>query len=128
MEEPVVKPSKPAGKAAVSAAETAPWEKPEPESINIEETAAEPENETVVKPEKVEGMIDVTEEIEEELYERIPYTYPDVNLLDDFGTGSDNANSRNELKETAQKLISTLKSFNVEAKLLNCLLYTSRCV
>ena len=119
MEEPVVKPSKPAGKAAVSAAETAPWEKPEPESINIEETAAEPENETVVKPEKVEGMIDVTEEIEEELYERIPYTYPDVNLLDDFGTGSDNANSRNELKETAQKLISTLKSFNVEAKLLN---------
>ena len=73
----------------------------------------------IVRPERVQGMEDVTEEIEEDIYERIPYTYPDIALLDHPGGGSDGLNSRDELRETAQKLISTLKSFNVEAKLLN---------
>ena len=73
----------------------------------------------VVYPEKVQGMIDVSSEIEEEIYEKIPYTFPDYDLLDDAKGGSDSLSSRDELKETAQKLISTLKSFNVDAKLLN---------
>ncbi len=73
----------------------------------------------VVFPEKVQGMIDVSSEIEEEIYEKIPYTFPDYDLLDDAKGGNDSVNSRDELKETAQKLIATLKSFNVNAKLLN---------
>ena len=76
-------------------------------------------DEEIVYPEKLEGMIDVSAEIEEEIFEKIPYTYPDYDLLDDVSGTTNNENSRNELKETAQKLIATLKSFNVEAKLLN---------
>ncbi len=76
-------------------------------------------NEEVIYPEKLEGMIDVSAEIEGEIFEKIPYTYPDYDLLDDVSGKTNNENSRNELKETAQKLIATLKSFNVEAKLLN---------
>ena len=62
------------------------------------------------------------EEIVQELdeaFEKIPYTYPDITLLDRASTDFDSADSRTELRETATKLISTLKSFNVEAKLLN---------
>jgi len=69
-------------------------------------------------PEKVTGMEDVTEEIEQ-AFERIPYTYPDIRLLNE-PSGVDSSDlSRTELKETAQKLVTTLKSFNVEAKLIN---------
>ncbi len=62
-----------------------------------------------------------TEEIAkefEEVFEKIPYTFPDMTLLNNV-PASDDADSRAELKETATKLIATLKSFNVEAKLLN---------
>ncbi len=76
-------------------------------------------DEEIIYPEKLEGMIDVSAEIEEEIFERIPYTYPDYDLLDDVSGATNSENSRNELKETAQKLIATLKSFNVEARLLN---------
>ena len=76
-------------------------------------------DEEIIYPEKLEGMIDVSAEIEGEIFEKIPYTYPDYDLLDDVSGATNNENSRNELKETAQKLIATLKSFNVEAKLLN---------
>ncbi len=69
-------------------------------------------------PKRLEGMEDVSEEIEE-VFERIPYTFPDVSLLENPSNGNDDASSRSELRETAQKLIATLKSFNVEAKLLN---------
>ncbi len=54
-----------------------------------------------------------------EIVERIPYTFPSVDLLDEKNSNADNEASRTELRETAEKLISTLKSFNVEAKLLN---------
>lgn len=87
-------------------------------SANIDSDVAEV-NEEIVYPEKLEGMIDVSAEIEGEIYEKIPYTYPDYDLLDDVSGATDSVNSRNELKETAQKLIATLKSFNVDAKLLN---------
>ncbi len=53
------------------------------------------------------------------VYERIPYTFPPLDLLDDADSGMGSEESRNEIKETAQKLVSTLKSFNVDVKLLN---------
>lgn len=88
------------------------------DETDAQNDGAEREGE-ILYPEKLEGMGDVSAEIEEEIYEKIPYTYPDIELLEDFSATSDSASSRNELKETAQKLIATLKSFNVEAKLLN---------
>ena len=69
-------------------------------------------------PEKLTGMEDVSEEMED-VFERIPYTFPSVSLLNSVKATGDDLNSRTELRETAQKLIATLKSFNVEAKLLN---------
>ncbi len=69
-------------------------------------------------PEKVTGMEDVTDEIEQ-AFERIPYTFPDLKLLNESNSGDTSDISRTELKETAQKLITTLKSFNVDAKLIN---------
>ena len=69
-------------------------------------------------PEKVTGMEDVTEEIEQ-AFEKIPYTFPDISLLNKSADGDSGDVSRTELKETAQKLVATLKSFNVDAKLIN---------
>ncbi len=65
--------------------------------------------------------VEETEEIAkefDEVFEKIPYTYPDMSLLNNVSNPND-ADSRAELKETATKLIATLKSFNVDAKLLN---------
>ncbi len=89
--------------------------------------SSEPEEVAPEKPgtplEKVQSLtVEETEEIAQELeeaFERIPYTFPDVELLNRGNDGADSADSRTELKETATKLISTLKSFNVDAKLLN---------
>ncbi len=69
-------------------------------------------------PEKVTGMEDVTEEIEQ-AFEKIPYTFPGISLLNKSADGDSGDVSRTELKETAQKLVATLKSFNVDAKLIN---------
>ncbi len=88
-----------------------------------EEEADEQPASTGTPLEKPEPLTqEETEEIAQELedaFERIPYTYPDVDLLNRVNDGLDSADSRTELKETATKLIATLKSFNVEAKLLN---------
>ena len=80
-----------------------------------------PWDETVAQ--NIEEIAEI-EEIEEEdefgeIVERIPYTFPSVDLLEDNSQSSDSESSRTELRETAQKLVSTLKSFNVDAKLLN---------
>ncbi len=69
-------------------------------------------------PQRLTGMEDVSEEMED-VYERIPYTFPSSSLLDNASAPGDDAGSRTELRETAQKLIATLKSFNVDAKLSN---------
>jgi len=69
-------------------------------------------------PQRLTGMEDVSEEMED-VFERIPYTFPSSSLLDNASSVSDDAGSRTELRETAQKLIATLKSFNVDAKLSN---------
>ncbi len=76
------------------------------------------EQKIVDAPKKLSGMEDVSEEMED-VFERIPYTFPSVSLLNDVDDSGDDSNSRTELRETAQKLIATLKSFNVDAKLLN---------
>ncbi len=85
------------------------------ETLEAEEA---PEPKYVDAPERLTGMEDVSEEMEK-VFERIPYTFPSVDLLEDPSMGGEDANSRTELRETAQKLITTLKSFNVDAKLLN---------
>lgn len=70
-------------------------------------------------PEKLTGMEDVSDEMES-AFERIPYTFPPISLLND-SKSSDNAEDlRYELRETAQKLIAILKSFNIDAKPMGC--------
>lgn len=69
-------------------------------------------------PEKVTGMEDVSAEMEQ-AFERIPYTFPDLNLLNLPPQNENSEASKQEIKETAQKLVATLKSFNVDAKLIN---------
>ncbi len=84
------------------------------------ETVDEPKTQLQTKAESLSA--EEAEEIVQELddaFEKIPYTYPDITLLDRASVDVDSADSRMELKDTATKLISTLKSFNVEAKLLN---------
>lgn len=77
------------------------------------------EHKYVDSPEKLTGMEDVSDEIED-AFERIPYTFPPISLLND-PKSSDNADDlRYELRETAQKLIAILKSFNIDAKPMGC--------
>lgn len=76
------------------------------------------EEKNIIYPEKVEGMEDISDEMED-VFEKIPYEFPSFDLLEDALGSTDSSHSRNELRETAQKLVATLKSFNVEAKLLN---------
>jgi len=83
-----------------------------------EQYAGEQTDKKELIPEKVTGMEDVTEEIEQ-AFEKIPYTFPDISLLNKPTDGEGGDVSRTELKETAQKLVATLKSFNVDAKLIN---------
>lgn len=76
-----------------------------------------------VEKELAEAGMESLAEVEEEdfapVYERIPYEFPPIDLLDSVDAGLNSEASRIELKETAQKLVSTLKSFHVDAKLLN---------
>ncbi len=88
------------------------------EDFSDEENFDDVNDKVVDAPQRLTGMVDVSEELED-VYERIPYTFPSVSLLNDGNTIGEDANSRTELRETAQKLIATLKSFNVDAKLLN---------
>ena len=77
------------------------------------------EHKYVDAPEKLTGMENVSDEIET-AFERIPYTFPPISLLND-PKSSDNADDlRYELRETAQKLIAILKSFNIDAKPMGC--------
>lgn len=70
-------------------------------------------------PEKLTGMEDVTDEMET-AFERIPYTFPPISLLNDPKSGDSKEDLRYELRETAQKLIAILKSFNIDAKPMGC--------
>ncbi len=89
--------------------------KEEPDTV-----AEEPKTQLQTKAESLsaEEADEIVQELDE-AFEKIPYTYPDITLLDRSSIDFDSADSRAELKDTATKLISTLKSFNVEAKLLN---------
>ena len=87
---------------------------------SFDETAEDQsEHKYIDSPEKLTGMEDVSEEMES-AFERIPYTFPPISLLND-PKFSDNADDlRYELRETAQKLIAILKSFNIDAKPMGC--------
>jgi len=70
-------------------------------------------------PEKLTGMEDVSGEMET-AFERIPYTFPPISLLNDPKNSDNTEDLRYELRETAQKLIAILKSFNIDAKPMGC--------
>lgn len=70
-------------------------------------------------PEKLTGMEDVSDEMET-AFERIPYTFPPISLLNEPKSGDNTEDLRYELRETAQKLIAILKSFNIDAKPMGC--------
>lgn len=88
----------------------------EPED-EYEDGAAEPKY--VDSPEKLTGMEDVSDEMES-AFERIPYTFPSVSLLNNSQSTDNAEDLRYELRETAQKLIAILKSFNIDAKPMGC--------
>lgn len=77
------------------------------------------ESKYVDAPEKLTGMEDVSDEMET-AFERIPYTFPPISLLNDPKGGDNAEDLRYELRETAQKLIAILKSFNIDAKPMGC--------
>jgi len=77
------------------------------------------EHKYIDSPEKLTGMEDVSEEMES-AFERIPYTFPSISLLNDPKSSENAEDLRYELRETAQKLIAILKSFNIDAKPMGC--------
>ena len=85
------------------------------EADEIEST----ESKYIDAPEKLTGMEDVTDEMET-AFERIPYTFPPLSLLNDPKGGDNAEDLRYTLRETAQKLIAILKSFNIDAKPMGC--------
>ena len=89
----------------------------ETEDFDDAENSGEPKY--VDSPEKLTGMEDVSEEMES-AFERIPYTFPSVSLLNDPKSSENADDLRFELRETAQKLIAILKSFNIDAKPMGC--------
>ncbi|MBE7048128.1 MAG: DNA translocase FtsK [Ruminococcaceae bacterium] len=97
---------------------TAPTDMDTASQENQEEGASHTPIVTKAESLSQEETDEIAQEIED-AFEKIPYTCPDVSLLNPPATGINTADSRAELKETASKLIATLKSFNVEARLLN---------
>ena len=90
----------------------------EPEE-SFEDFDDETEHKYVDSPEKLTGMEDVSEEMKS-AFERIPYTFPSISLLNDPKSSENADDLRFELRETAQKLIAILKSFNIDAKPMGC--------
>ena len=98
-----------------------PFTPPESASSNDETTIPEAEEtelseggEIIVKPKRLEGEIQV--EISRENVE-IPYTFPDTTLLNNVDAAEDRTNPQ-ALRELSVKLVETLKSFNIEVKVL----------
>ena len=89
------------------------------ESDNDADFDGDGEHKYVDSPEKLTGMEDVSDEMES-AFERIPYTFPPISLLNDPKSGDNADDLRYELRETAQKLIAILKSFNIDAKPMGC--------
>ncbi|MBQ2941379.1 MAG: DNA translocase FtsK [Clostridia bacterium] len=73
-----------------------------------------PDGEVIVKPKRLEGEIQV--EISRENVQ-IPYTFPDTDLLNNIDAGEDRTNPQ-ALRELSVKLVETLKSFNIDVKVL----------
>lgn len=68
--------------------------------------------------ERAQELVD--KEISEKLKNSVDYKYPDIGLLDDNKANSSNSiNFRNEALKGAKKLEETLKSFGVEARVVN---------
>ena len=85
--------------------------KPLPEEPLAEDSLIEEEKE---EKEEEQGAIPV--EIEPE-YELIPYTFPSINILQKPNPGAASING-DDLRELAKKLVSALRSFGVDAKVL----------
>ena len=83
-------------------------------SSETEDEDVLPEEEIIVKPKRLEGEIQV--EISRENVE-IPYTFPDTTLLNNIDAAEDRTNPQ-ALRELSVKLVETLKSFNIDVKVL----------
>ncbi len=95
---------------------TPPKAEPVADDIIVPENDEEilPEGEVIVKPKRLEGEIQV--EISRENVD-IPYTFPDTNLLNNIDAAEDRTNPQ-ALRELSVKLVETLKSFNIDVKVL----------
>ncbi len=98
-----------------------PFTPPKPEPLKDDITVSDagdeeilPDGEVIVKPKRLEGEIQV--EISRENVE-IPYTFPDTTLLNNIDASEDRTNPQ-ALRELSVKLVETLKSFNIEVKVL----------
>lgn len=89
--------------------QTPPWDEPTASADSADTAKAEP---------LTEEENDALSQELEDAFEKIPYTFPDFDLLNKKSAAL-SADSREELRETAAKLIATLKSFNVDAELLH---------
>jgi len=88
-----------------------------PESENNEKIDIKKEKEAI-DIEKAKESVD--KEISEKLKNNVDYKYPDIDLLEDNKVNlSNSANFRTEALKGAKKLEETLKSFGVEAKVVN---------
>lgn len=106
--------------------EIEPVSEPIPESMPNDETIQQEQNaESMQKPEHADieesEILEIDEEIEEEQVlpeiEEKPYEFPPLSLLGQ-DPGANNNGNKAEMIETAKKLENTLKSFGVDAKVV----------
>ncbi len=79
-----------------------------------EEEEITEDGEIIVKPKRLEGEIAVDISRENTV---IPYKFPETSLLNNLDPSEDRTNPQ-ALRELSQKLVQTLKSFNIEVKVL----------
>lgn len=88
-----------------------------PKDSEIEPASDEeitPDGEIIVKPKRLEGEIAVEISRENTV---IPYKFPETSLLNNIDPADDRTNPQ-ALRELSVKLVQTLKSFNIEVKVL----------
>ncbi len=88
-----------------------------PKDINPEDSEDQeitPDGEIIVKPKRLEGEIQVEISRENTI---IPYKFPETTLLNNLDPSEDRTNPQ-ALRELSVKLVQTLKSFNIDVKVL----------
>ncbi len=80
----------------------------------IDDEEITPDGEIIVKPKRLEGEIAVEISRENTV---IPYKFPETSLLNNIDPADDRTNPQ-ALRDLSVKLVQTLKSFNIEVKVL----------